>query len=595
MNGLKASIVVLVIAITAAAAAFVVRGRPGIARVEVAADSPSTGSPRLLVEPDALYRAVRIARGVEGHGWVGSREDGLGPAVRPEGAAPPEEDFGAPIPWAPGYDLALAAIHRRALPSFAQLIADEEQRVPAPAPELDERVRIERLVAGTPPVLAGLTALLAALLAALLTPGAGASAAAAVAGLGVAFGTVHVEATARGAGSAAGWTGLLVAGALFVTVRAWMQPRINQPFWSSLRGGVAGLLAGLAVASDPGALAPVMLLQLAFFARLLVPFVDADGRPVPARSFPVFVTSFHKVALLVLLPATVENPFVTGDPMGVVGVTWLPLAMLGIGWLAFAPFALVPRLVGRRPVVALVPAALLAAAVLLGTSASARLVELAGSLAGPHPHGLVWLGLVPLAVIAGAGTLRRRPELVPVVLVGGGLFLLAFLDGVDPALSAAPVSVLLAALLVPLALRRFAGRPTWVMALALAAIMVASGGHPGTLSPDVDAGGQRAARPNGGTLQALLSMVETRPGPQWVHNDPSLGPFILWHSAVAPSSVAVGGSRSSRVVLTREPAGLEGEADVVRDRARLAGYPYALNLLRSEDAQTEIEFIDLTR
>ena len=377
MNGPKARIVLLAIAITAAVAAFAVRGRPGIARVAAApVESPGGSAAPILVEQDALYRAVRVARAVEGHGWVSAREDGLGPALLAEGAPPASEDQGAPIPWAPGYDLFLAAVHRRAFPSFAQLLADESERAPAPAPDAGERARIERWVAAAPPLLAALTALLAALLAALVTPGAGASAAAAVAGLGVAFATAHVDATARGSGSAAGWVGLLLTGALLVTVRGWMQPRINQPFWSSVRGGIAGLLAGLAVASDAAALLPVALLQLTFLARLLLPFRDAEGRAVPARSFPVFVTSFHKVALLVLLPATVENPFVAGDPMGVVGVTWLPLALLGAGWLAFAPFALVPRLVGRRPVMALIPAALLAGAVLLGTDAPARVASL---------------------------------------------------------------------------------------------------------------------------------------------------------------------------------------------------------------------------
>ncbi|MEC8495729.1 MAG: hypothetical protein VXZ39_12435, partial [Planctomycetota bacterium] len=348
----------------------------------------------------------------------------LGPALLAEGAFPADEDLGAPIPWAPGYDLFLTAVHRRASPSLAHLLADESARAPAAPPGAEERARIERWVAAAPPLLAALTALLAALLAALVTPGAGAAAAAAVAGLGVAFATTHVEASARGSGSAAGWVALLLTGALLVTVRGWMQPRINQPFWSSVRGGVAGLLAGLAVASDAAALLPVALLQLAFLARLLLPFRDAEGRAVPARSFPVFVTSFHKVALLVLLPATVENPFVTRDPMGMVGVTWLPLALLGAGWLAFAPFALVPRLVGRRPVMALIPAALLAGAVLFGTAAPARVASLLGAAQWSSPLALSWLVALPAALLLGGGAAVRRPELAPVLFVGLGLTLL---------------------------------------------------------------------------------------------------------------------------------------------------------------------------
>ena len=117
MNGPKARIVLLAIAITAAVAAFVVGGRPGIARVAAApAASPAGSAAPILVEPDALYRAVRVARAVEGHGWVSAREDGLGPALLAEGVPPASDDLGAPIPWAPGYDLFLAAVHRRASP-----------------------------------------------------------------------------------------------------------------------------------------------------------------------------------------------------------------------------------------------------------------------------------------------------------------------------------------------------------------------------------------------------------------------------------------------------------------------------------------------
>ena len=325
---------------------------------------------------------------------MAAREDGLGPALLAEGAPPASEDLGAPIPWAPD----TTSSHRcppPRVPSLAHLLADESARASAAPPGAEERARIERWVAAAPPLLAALTALLAALLAALVTP---APAPRRRCGRRARSGLRDDprRGRARGSGSAAGWVGLLLTGALLVTVRGWMQPRINQPFWSSVRGGIAGLLAGLAVASDAAALLPVVLLQLTFFARLLLPFRDAEGRAVPARSFPVFVTSFHKVALLVLLPATVENPFVAGDPMGVVGVTWLPLALLGAGWLAFAPFALVPRLVGRRPVMALIPAALLAGAVLLGTAPRAGRVP-PGRGAVVEPLALSWLVALPAA------------------------------------------------------------------------------------------------------------------------------------------------------------------------------------------------------
>lgn len=573
MNGPKARIVLLAIAITAAVAAFAVRGRPGIARVAAApVESPGGSAAPILVEQDALYRAVRVARAVEGHGWVSAREDGLGPALLAEGAPPASENLGAPIPWAPGYDLFLAAVHRRAFPSFAQLLADESERAPAPAPDAGERARIERWVAAAPPLLAALTALLAALLAALVTPGAGASAAAAVAGLGVAFATAHVDATARGSGSAAGWVGLLLTGALLVTVRGWMQPRINQPFWSSVRGGIAGLLAGLAVASDAAALLPVALLQLTFLARLLLPFRDAEGRAVPARSFPVFVTSFHKVALLVLLPATVENPFVAGDPMGVVGVTWLPLALLGAGWLAFAPFALVPRLVGRRPVMALIPAALLAGAVLLGTDAPARVASLLDTERWSSPLALSWLVALPAALLLGGTAALRRPELAPLLFVGLGLVPLSGCGGVEAAWAVAPAAVLLAALLVPLVLRRLGGAPAWAAAAALGLCMVLAAAHPGTLAPDPpEAATDRSLDPS--ALETFIVAIEGRDSPRAALNDPSLGPLLLWRSDVAPSSVGLGAG-----TLARDGSDLEEPRDVLLERALRAGYGWTLDL-----------------
>ena len=56
MSGPKARIVLLAIAITAAVAAFAVRGRPGIARVAAApVESPGGSAAPILVEQDALY------------------------------------------------------------------------------------------------------------------------------------------------------------------------------------------------------------------------------------------------------------------------------------------------------------------------------------------------------------------------------------------------------------------------------------------------------------------------------------------------------------------------------------------------------------
>lgn len=581
----------LVVALTVAFAAPFVRGREGIRRTAPAAANAEFHAATPLVEPDALYRAVRLERAARNGGWVSSWEPRLGPEPKGETGLVAEDSLGAPIPWAPGYDLLLAALHRGATPSPAVLFeGDEGKGSGAKEPEAraaeDEREAIEALVATTPRILAGLTALLAALLAGLLVRGPGSTAAAAIAGVGVTFAGPHVQATAYATGSSAGWSALLLLAAMALTTRAWMQPRINQPFWSSMRGGLVGLLAGLAILSDPAALLAVMLLQVAFILRLLVPFREQDGKRVPARCFPVFVTSFHKVGLLVVLPGTVENPFVSGDPMGIVGVTWLPLAVLGVGWLAFAPYALVPRLVGKRPWAALAPAVLLALAVGFGTDAATRLGDffvgdffVGGDVIRPLEFG--WALLLPLLLIQSGATLGRRPELLPVLVSGVGLLVLTGFGAGQPAWFVAPCAAAIGVLVVPQVIARMAPVSRFGPTIALSVVVALMAYHPSTLSPKPDLRLARAAL-DGEAVGAAARTVEVSGAAPWVLNDAELGALVLWRTELSPAAVELG-------------AGVMGAADADAQAAGPTGYRWQLRRGDGGADAPHLELVDLAR
>ncbi|MEL6712559.1 MAG: hypothetical protein AAFP86_02225, partial [Planctomycetota bacterium] len=99
---------------------------------------------------------------------------------------------------------------------------------------------------------------------------------------------------------------------------------------------------------------------------------------VPARALPVFATSIHKTALLVLLPTTVESPLAPVDPLGAGHLSWLHFGWIAAGWLLFAPFALTPRLVSKRPAAASIPALLLVLALVAGALPGFSAAELFG-------------------------------------------------------------------------------------------------------------------------------------------------------------------------------------------------------------------------
>ncbi len=418
-------------------------------------------------DPDTLYHARRVERGVRDHGWIAAYDpllasgaELLEPEPQPGSESLPLIDpiMGAPIPWPPFYDLLLTAIYRRALP-LAGALVDPDAHPRAEPLGRAERGRLERFVASVPMVFGALAAMLAALIAAgrarrltgqrmlesgadpsSLTLVAAALAAAAIAGVTFALNFGHIRYSHLGNGDHHAFISLLHIAMLGVTVRALDHERIVQPFWSAARGAFAGLLAAAMITSWTASILPVGLVQLALVIRLVVPFRSRDGRRFSARGLPVFATSFHKAALLGVVPAVIDSPFSNLKPWSLVELSWLHLAWLSVGWLIFAPYALMPKTAAKSQLVAFTPAVLVALATVFMTPAVESLrgafswasagnsfmssINESRALLG---EGQGWL---PLLKFAGIGVLAapfvwfswlravgRMPSLLPLVVV----------------------------------------------------------------------------------------------------------------------------------------------------------------------------------
>ncbi|MDA8593066.1 hypothetical protein N9L90_04045 [Planctomycetota bacterium] len=368
-------------------------------------------------DPDTLYHARRVARAVENAGWVSSFDPLL---AYPEGAGP--DSLGTAIPWPPAYDLLLTAMARGRAPSIEALLPSAAgdpvgQPQGASEPLLPAtRRRIEQLVASAPMWWGALTALIAALaaagLASTLVPstraGITAVAAALIAGLTVAFTFGHVRYSHLGNGDHHAFISLLHVAMLAVVGASLRPDRIAKPVGSAARGGAAGLLAGVMITSWTASILWVALVQLALVLRLALPFRGEQGRQ-SARGLPILATTFHKAALLVVMPAAIESPFSSTDPFSLIELSWFHMAWLAIGWLIFAPYALLPRFAAKRRVAATFPALALGLALLVGTDIGARLLE-AFSWAGAENPFMGGDQRVPAAggVTAQAAQVRRR-------------------------------------------------------------------------------------------------------------------------------------------------------------------------------------------
>jgi hypothetical protein len=495
------------------------------------AGSPAVDGPWGSYDPDTLYHARRVERGVRDHGWIASYDPLLASGTEllergPDAPAPLIDPLrGAPIPWPPFYDLLLTGIYREALPNSDALIEPDDYPRGA---RLDraERGRIERFVASVPMVLGALTAMLAALIAAgrarrlggqrMLERGADPSApalalaaiaAAAVAGVTVAFNFGHLRYSHLGNGDHHAFVSFLHIAMLGITVRALDHERIVQPFWSAARGVFAGLIAAALITSWTASILWVALIQVALVARLVVPFRSRDGRRFSARGLPVFATSFHKAALLGVVPAVIHSPFSNLKPWSLVELSWLHLAWLSVGWLIFAPYALMPKTAAKSQLVAFTPAVLVALATVFFTPALDSLrgafswasagnsfmasINESGALVGGGQGLAPFLKYCGIGVVAAPlvwlGWLRavgRMPSLLPLLAVLPVAVIAALLQKRFAESLAAPMAVALGTWLAGGMLaawsRRRKSLPIIALSVVLGAVLAAAL-HPWTL------------------------------------------------------------------------------------------------------------------
>ena len=391
--------------------------------------------------PRADDYAERVVRSVEGRGWVPSRRTARG-------------EVGEPYAWPPGYDFALTVATRRAAPDVGWLMTPEAERepvVPAGALEYEEAgavaQRAPRYVrAGTAAIAAG-----AAVAAATRVAGASGMAGLILSALSAIIATGAILFAPLAAGHRL-FAALLHVLMLAVLARGLAEERLRQPFWSALRGALAGFLGGYMVITWTPSILWVGVAEVAMGIRLFVRFSAPDGSLLRAPCLPVFATSFHKVALLVVLPAATESPAGGIQPWGILDLSWFHIAWLSIGWLVFAPYALAPRAALNQRGAAMLPAGLVLLALLVMTQAPA---ELTGAMARLTDMTVGWgkslqalIGAAALLVTcAGIVAVRRAPSVLPWVTALPAVGLVVALQGQLSFALAAPLGVAMAIVL----------------------------------------------------------------------------------------------------------------------------------------------------
>ncbi len=323
-----------------------------------------TDGPRLeSFDPDSQYHSRRVLRALC-EGDVAGRDPLL--------AWP---SAGAPIPWPPYYDAALALVVR------SRLAPSERAALPAPFASEPEapvdgtaaaalRSLAADTVARAPAWLAGVTALIAGLAAAHLARGARA-AAALVGSLGVALSFAHLRYSYVGLGDHHTAVGALYALVLALTSRAVDPVAARGPRLSALRGIVAGVLAGLMLGTWVASLALLAPIQVALAWLVHRP---NRGRRAAPIGYALFGASFHKGVVLTLLPAAFTSPWTDARALDVVNLSWFHVAWFAIAWLAFAPAVFLHGSPARR---AAAPLALIGLCILVFAARSGTAEALA--------------------------------------------------------------------------------------------------------------------------------------------------------------------------------------------------------------------------
>jgi len=378
-------------------------------------------APGALVEsfdPDSQYHSRRVARALAEGAVAGSDPLLAWPSA------------GAPIPWPPYYDAALALVararltgaERAALPAPLSETAPSANSAPLTAP-LSEAARAVAAdtVARAPAWLAGCTALAAGLAAAHLARAARAGAALAgalVGALGVALSFAHLRYSYVGLGDHHTVVGALYVLFLALTARAVDPAASRGPRLSAVRGAVAGVLAGLMLGTWVASLALIAPIQVVL--AWLVHRPNRGRAPAPI-GLALFGASMHKTAVLTLLPAAFTSPWTDARPLDVVNLSWFHVAWFGIAWLGFAPAVFLHGSPARR---AAAPLALAGLVVLVLAARSGAAEALAWASATDHFMASIaesqpFDSLARAAKWIGPGLLLGPPALVFLVLRRG--------------------------------------------------------------------------------------------------------------------------------------------------------------------------------
>ena len=342
-------------------------------------------------DPDGLYHARRVRRAMDEAG-----ESHLAAGTDPY-LDPPR---GAPIPWPPYYDTALAKV----LAPFA------------PAQEPQRSVFIERRVSTLPAYFGVATSVAAALAGAFV----GGPVAAAFAGFSNASSWGAVNYSVVGTGDHHAWIACLHALALWLAT------------WALGRGVLLSRRAGLGVGLGIGVLYGVMLgswvaslLLLAYAQIWLGWFVWRSAREhLPGAAG--LGLGVHLGALVSVLPAVLASPWRHEFPWMVVNLSWFHPA-----WIAAGAFAcLVPAITyagalapGTRAARAWLPTLLLA-----GLAAAALSWNIPGGPVAGMREGFAWVSRADRFM----NTVRESAPLIGprgdwralMLAIGAGVFLL---------------------------------------------------------------------------------------------------------------------------------------------------------------------------
>jgi len=414
-------------------------------------------------DPDSLYHMRRLERALD-EGWRVAARDPLLPS--PGGA----DAAGAPIPWPGAYTRALLLVSAPFAPPPEDAVARERF--------------VERVVATWPFLFGVATSVLVAATAGLLAG----RVAAVVAGLYHATLFASMKYSYLGLGDHHAWISMLHAAWLFVAARGLA--RLDDPRRAAVHGAVAGILAGLALASWVATLVALVLFQVAL-AWLLLRHVR---NPLPGLAG--FGLAFHLAALVCLLPEVLASPW---GAFELVNLSWLHAGELALGAAVFLPLlgCAPERDLTRYPWLVASLLGFAGAVLALGTPLGDGIAEglswaggtnafmgwisesqpLIGGAVGGIGVTAKWLGwgvfLLPLVWLAAWRS--RAPALLPWVTAVPALLAMALLqrrfgDGL-----AAPMAVLLG-WGVALALHRFSRPRAWSVGLLLCLTLVANPG-----------------------------------------------------------------------------------------------------------------------